>query len=365
MSQVTATDSRLRSDAELLAAFAERKREDAFAEIVSRHGGMVFAVCRSVLGATPDAEDAAQAVFLTLAQKAGSGRVRTHLVGWLHRVAWYVAARAAQARATRRRHETEAAQMRDNEATVEDERLVELHAGLERMPEIYRAALLLHHIAGHSQQETAALLGCSVEAVAVRLHRGRELLKKKLQRRGSLASSLMVAGLWSKPALGVLPSAFAAKTATAATSVAAGAMQGVAVSGQAVALMQGAMRMLFWAKVRIVAVFLVPAILVGSLFGALALDQGGAAGPGQVVTMASSQPAGPRQSRTGIVTEIDGKSITIQSQNRVLLTVTHNAGTVITVDDKPGRAADIKVGMGAAVFFAADQPATEIRARTQ
>src|SRR3954468_9354309 len=98
----------IQSDSDLLADFIEHHPEPAFAEVVRRHGGLVLSVCRSVLGNTSDAEDAAQAVFLTLALKAKSSSVRAHVVGWLHRVAWYVAARAARARAIRRRHEQEA-----------------------------------------------------------------------------------------------------------------------------------------------------------------------------------------------------------------------------------------------------------------
>jgi hypothetical protein len=54
------------SDGELLAAFAGRGEQEAFAELVRRHGGMVLGVCRSVVGESAAAEDAAQAVFLTL-----------------------------------------------------------------------------------------------------------------------------------------------------------------------------------------------------------------------------------------------------------------------------------------------------------
>ena len=93
---------------------------------------MVLAVCRSVLGPSSDADDASQAVLLTLAQKASSTHVRRHLVGWLPRVAWYIAARAAQARAIRRRHEQEAAKMRPEMATDAAPAipLEALHAGL-------------------------------------------------------------------------------------------------------------------------------------------------------------------------------------------------------------------------------------------
>ncbi|MEI8194970.1 MAG: RNA polymerase sigma factor, partial [Phycisphaerae bacterium] len=164
MSQPKVPTSKPPSDGELLVAFAVHRQEAAFTEVVHRHGGMVLAVCRSVLGNTSDAEDAAQAVFLTLAQKAHASSVQTHLVGWLHRVAWYVAARGAEAKAIRRRHEQEAAHMRKDlhPAAGEPIQLEALHAGLVSLPEKYRVPLILHHLEGRSQEETAALMGCSV-----------------------------------------------------------------------------------------------------------------------------------------------------------------------------------------------------------
>lgn len=76
-----------RLDGELLSEFASTRAEAPFAELVRRPMPMVLGVCRRVLGGLPNAEDAAQAVFLTLAQKAGSLRPRAELAGWLHRLA--------------------------------------------------------------------------------------------------------------------------------------------------------------------------------------------------------------------------------------------------------------------------------------
>ena len=97
------------SDAQLLERFRSLGDRTAFEALVGRHGRMVLAVCREVLGDPDDAEDAFQATFLLLARKAGSLRVGRTLAGWLHRVGYRVAVQAGIAAGRRRRHEGRAA----------------------------------------------------------------------------------------------------------------------------------------------------------------------------------------------------------------------------------------------------------------
>src|SRR5947209_1903847 len=89
-------------DHQLLDRFAQHRDEAAFAALLRRHGPMVLGVCRSVLHDLHDAEDAFQAAFLVLAQKAGSIQRREAVSGWLYRVAHRAAVRA-RANAARRR----------------------------------------------------------------------------------------------------------------------------------------------------------------------------------------------------------------------------------------------------------------------
>src|SRR5262245_27703134 len=71
-------------DGQLMERFIGQHDEAAFAALVQRHGPMVLNVCRSVLRHEQDAEDAYQATFLVLAQKADSIRKPEAVAGWLY-----------------------------------------------------------------------------------------------------------------------------------------------------------------------------------------------------------------------------------------------------------------------------------------
>ena len=86
----------------------------AFARLVERHVGFVYHVCRRRLRDGHLAEDAAQAVFVVLARRApATPAAHVTLAAWLYRTALHACANAQRARQRRRRHETTAAQLRD------------------------------------------------------------------------------------------------------------------------------------------------------------------------------------------------------------------------------------------------------------
>src|SRR4029079_18813126 len=71
-------------DGALLARYVDSRDEMAFEALVHRHGPMVLATCRAVLGNEHDVEDAFQATFMVLARKAPTIQVGDALGGWLH-----------------------------------------------------------------------------------------------------------------------------------------------------------------------------------------------------------------------------------------------------------------------------------------
>src|SRR4029078_7290572 len=108
-----------KGDNALLDDYARHGIEESFDELVRRHGALVLGVCCRVLGQTQDAEDAAQAVFLTLANKAKSLRNQRSIAGWLPHVAWNVSICAPKAAQTRKHRDQEAAVMPTHTTTDE------------------------------------------------------------------------------------------------------------------------------------------------------------------------------------------------------------------------------------------------------
>ncbi|WP_165227117.1 sigma-70 family RNA polymerase sigma factor [Aquisphaera insulae] len=188
---------------------ADAGAEAAFEAIVRRHGPMVWRVCRNVLGSTSDAEDAFQATFLVLAARRGSLRKRGSLASWLFGIAARVSARARVEAARRRRHESAAVRLAPStvEPRAEDEYalaapMVQQEVG--RLPEKYRAVVLLCYWEGLTHEEAAARLGCPLGTVRSRAARARDLLRKRLLRRDVALTSAAVGALSASADAGAL-----------------------------------------------------------------------------------------------------------------------------------------------------------------
>src|SRR5690242_7780909 len=160
---VSADDGTGEADGELLERFIRRQDESAFELLVRRHGPMVLGVCRRVLGDAHDAEDAFQATFLILLRKGRSFVPRGQLANWLYTVAHRVALRARANRARRRDCETQATLHKPVPSAPGHESHQELRAVLDdelrRLPEKYRAPVVLCYLEGLTQEAAARQLG--------------------------------------------------------------------------------------------------------------------------------------------------------------------------------------------------------------
>jgi len=190
-----ATDMAGMSDVDLLRRFRECRDPAAFEAIVLRHGSRVMAACRQVLGNEADVEDAFQAAFVVLMREPNAVRNGRALGHWLFGVAHRVALQARAARKRRERLEAKApAKCEPRPDLSWTEACAILHEELDRLPEINRRPLLLCYLEGLTRDEAAAELGRTIGSVKKSLERGRELLRKRLKRRGvTLSAGLLAA----------------------------------------------------------------------------------------------------------------------------------------------------------------------------
>ena len=256
-------------DRALLARFVDRRDEGAelaFEGLVRRHGPMVLRVCGQLLENRHAAEDAFQAVFLVLARRAASIRRPEQLAPWLYGVALRTAKEARSREARRRRLERRGATMPPTHPSPVEHPLIKveeaeaLHGEIARLPERYRAPVVLCDLEGLTHQEAASRLRCPTGTVAIRLKRARERLRDRLTRRGFDSNAGLMTIALSKGTPPGLPSSLIESTVKAST--AAGA-----ASASALSLAKGVQAAMTFAKWRAPAAGAVLALGLASTWG--------------------------------------------------------------------------------------------------
>jgi RNA polymerase sigma factor (sigma-70 family) len=185
------------SDTALVARFARLRDEVAFAVLMARHGPLVMGACVRMLAQRQDAEDAFQAVFVTLSAKARALRRVRSLAGWLHNVAVRVSLNLIK---MNRRHEQRLGKAHDSKPTTNADRQLELRELLDEeltaLPARYREAVVLCDLQGYTREEAARKLAIPAGTVGTWVARGRRLLRDRLVRRGvTLSTAALAAGV--------------------------------------------------------------------------------------------------------------------------------------------------------------------------
>jgi RNA polymerase sigma factor (sigma-70 family) len=229
-------------DADLLRRFVAGREPDGFAELVRRHGPVVYRVCRRLLG-TSSADDAFQATFLILATRPESvrkaGSVGSWLVGVAGRVARQMRKRERRFRASGGRQPPESPDPRGADAPGSPELAEQfriLDEELTRLPDRLRGPVVVCLLQGRTQEQAVAELGGSVRTVRRRLEEAKQLLRLRLERRGVVPA--VAAGLAAGvgEATATTPADLSGRTVTTVFDFLAG---GAAVSAPAAVIAKG------------------------------------------------------------------------------------------------------------------------------
>jgi RNA polymerase sigma factor (sigma-70 family) len=375
------------TDGQLLDRFVSGRDAAAIEALVRRHAPMVWGTVRRVLRDHHDAEDAFQATFLVLARKAASVTPRELVANWLYGVARQTALKARATAARRRGRERQMERMPEPPVAEQDrwDDLVSLlDQELSRLPDKYRAAVVLCDLEGKTRKEAARQFGLPEGTVASRLARGRALLAKRLARFGLAVSGGALAAMLSQQVASAgVPASVMSSTVKAVTLVAAGQATAGLISARVAALTEGVMRTMLLTKLKIATAVLLMAVAGLGGGGALYQAQAGEAAKArnhieqraqrQADLEAPSEqplPTPPGRARVTVRAFIEGNAFwtltNVDTKNRTIsvkwadrmslegLAVAADAKVIL--DGKQRRLTDLKKGMWITPKMAAGKP---------
>jgi RNA polymerase sigma-70 factor, ECF subfamily len=176
--------ARRAADERALVESAKRGSTAAFEALYRNHVGKVYGLCLRMTAHRATAEDCTQDAFIQAWRSLPSFQGRSAFGTWLHRIA--VNAVLAQGRRAREllgsegSAEDEAVALADP-TVADDGTILDLEAGIRRLPGGARHALVLVGIYGYSHEEAAGLLGIAVGTCKSQVHRARQLLGARLE----------------------------------------------------------------------------------------------------------------------------------------------------------------------------------------
>jgi len=206
-------------DFDLLREYVANQSEAAFRTLVERHVDMVYATALRQISDTHLAEEATQAVFITLAKKARWLSSSTILAGWLFRAAQFAAAKVQRAEVRRKHWELQAAQMEPNpsdSAAAWEQMAPQLNEALNELKEPDRDALILRFFESKSMAQVGSALGTTEGAAKMRVARALDQLRGIFQARGIALPVTLLAAALSTSTTQAAPVGLAATITTSA-----------------------------------------------------------------------------------------------------------------------------------------------------
>jgi RNA polymerase sigma factor (sigma-70 family) len=238
------------NDHELLQQYVAGGSEDAFRELMNRHGALVFSAAIRQVGDKHLAEEVTQIVFVLLARKASSLPVETVLPGWLWQTARFTAMRAMRSAQRREHYETEAASMKIPEQSPQENwnQISPLvNEAIGRLSEMDRNAVLLRFYETKSFSDIATRLKISEAAAQKRVARSLEKVRQFFARKGFAVTAASLGVFLSNQTATAIPESIRA-------SLSSHVMARLGTGGKVNGLEQLSWRDLQWAKFRRLAV---------------------------------------------------------------------------------------------------------------
>jgi RNA polymerase sigma-70 factor (ECF subfamily) len=188
-----------RTEDRRLVARLQARDEAAVHELAERYGPRIYQLALRQMKNPEDAEEVTQDVLLKVYRKIGAFRGDSALSSWIYRITFNTAMSRLRTskleRAAQHRERTRDDQDGGRQTTVQpadwshmpDEELLRAQlrravmTAIQDLPEIYRAPVVLRDIEGLTTEEASTRLHVKDQTLKSRLHRGRLLLRERLQ----------------------------------------------------------------------------------------------------------------------------------------------------------------------------------------
>jgi RNA polymerase sigma-70 factor (ECF subfamily) len=184
-----------------LIARLQAGEEAAVQELTDRYGARIFQLAMRYMKNREDAEEVTQDVLMKVHRKVGAFRGDAALSSWIYRITFNTAMsrlRSTRAiRAAEQDHDRALAAPDDERqraprqpadwSHMPDETVLRAQlreavaAAIDELPEIYRAPIVLRDILGLTTEEASSRLKVKDQTLKSRLHRGRLMLRAKLE----------------------------------------------------------------------------------------------------------------------------------------------------------------------------------------
>ena len=196
-------------DYELLQNYLTCGSDDAFAEVMRRHAGLVYSAARRQVRSPQLAEEVTQAVFFDLARSARKIKSQQPLAAWLFLVTRRTAIDALRREARQRTREQQALELAamKNSASAWEQIEPLLDEAVASLNETDRRALLLRFFENKSLRDVGRALGASEDAAQKRVTRAIDQLRRFFGKQGVTISAAALATDLSAQAVHGAPAA--------------------------------------------------------------------------------------------------------------------------------------------------------------
>jgi len=205
------------TDLTLIDRWIDHRDAEAFQEIVTRHGAMVFGTCARILRNGSDAEEITQECFLKLAETENNSIQK--LGGWLHKLATHRSLNRLRSEGRlqdREKRYAEAGPTHVDESWDDTQAYVD-EAILE-LPEELSVVIVRHFLEGHSKKAIADELGLSPSSITRRIDRAVLEIREHLSKNGVTTASAAVTSLLGNLLSSEIPKALASSLGKLALS---------------------------------------------------------------------------------------------------------------------------------------------------